>query len=1064
MTDERKDLPPTKSANFLEKLREAMQVYLGTRGDDLDKGLTWRHLFDVGMITVRRGTGGRGSVITGPGTVLEPAYEVDLTPPPTPSGFTATAAIMNLLVECDSPAYTAGHGHAKSRLYGSTLAMPVFADAVRLTEFGGTVSSYATNPATTWHLWLTWVTVDGVESLVPAGGTNGVTVTTGQDVALLLDALAGEITTSELATDLNTRIDLIDGNTAQPALPYPLAKLAALQDGLNQRARLDLDQAAVDVLSALTAINNTQQTVSDAGINVNPATGLVEIYGLELANDHLNTVDLRLDAAEGAITLKASTAYVDGAIASATLSPADLILYNGLDVRLTTAEAEIDGLNGQVLLKASTVDLTDAVDRITTAEVDIDSLQGQIALKVNTSEFDLTTGDLETRLGSAETVIAAIGDTASITDLVVQGSRRYRDDAQSAETALLNLLNGVASAEDQRETLAIARQELTAYTDVGVEAEAAQRLTLAATVNANVASIEEEKVARALADSAEASARLALAVLVADNAASIVTEQNARADADTAEANLRIALAAVVDGNQASLVNNYYTKVDTDGAIAASASTLQTTIDGNTAALETQALSIDGIKAQYTVKMDINGVVSGYGLYGSTAGSKFIANVNQFAVTLPSTSIPDWAAGAKALGAIAKISGDTTSGKYLVCVKAGTSSSTAPSIAGLIGTIVTDGSVEWQIASRVPFAVVSAPTTIEGVPLPAGGYFDGAYIRNLNANFITAGTINGDIVNVTKALTAADVTAGAIWTGDVTSTSNTVIEGVSYPSFSINASTGLATFNNAVVRGTVYATAGLIGGNTIDATSIHSGSTGYGTGGGFYLGSDGRFSLSDKLTWNGSVLNINGGGTFTGNVSGGQFTTGAFTGYAWPAVNNYGTYLGPSGLLIGNANNGKYLQVTQDGNIYTPGFNVVNGTMTVNQANVINTLNLAGNAVTVPASAYSGGFIQGYTLLEAQAIGISSSGGAALLIFGAHVYSNQHEGLYLMLTRDDINIFQVGPGPAYNTKVRGEGMETGTVVDTPGAGYHVYRLYVGNPNGYYVSCQARCITYLEVKR
>jgi hypothetical protein len=275
---------------------------------------------------------------------------------------------------------------------------------------------------------------------------------------------------------------------------------------------------------------------------------------------------------------------------------------------------------------------------------------------------------------------------------------------------------------------------------------------------------------------------------------------------------------------------------------------------------------------------------------------------------------------------------------------------------------------------------------------------------------------------------------------------------------------GYAEMQNAVVRGTVYATAGLIGGNTIDATSIHSGSTGYGTGGGFYLGSDGRFSLSDKLTWNGSVLNINGGGTFTGNVSGGQFTTGAFTGYAWPAVNNYGTYLGPSGLLIGNANNGKYLQVTQDGNIYTPGFNVVDGTMTVNQANVINTLNLAGNAVTVPASAYSGGFIEGYTLLEAQAIGISSSGGAALLIFGAHVYSNQHEGLYLMLTRDDINIFQVGPGPAYNTKVRGEGMETGTVVDTPGAGYHVYRLYVGNPNGYYVSCQARCITYLEVKR
>jgi len=93
---------------------------------------------------------------------------------------------------------------------------------------------------------------------------------------------------------------------------------------------------------------------------------------------------------------------------------------------------------------------------------------------------------------------------------------------------------------------------------------------------------------------------------------------------------------------------------------------------------------------------------------------------------------------------------------------------------------------------------------------------------------------------------------------------------------------------------------------------------------------------------------------FTGNVHGGQFTTGAYTGYAWPAAGNYGTYLGPSGLLIGNLNNNNYLQVTQDGNIYTPGFNVVNGTMTVNQANVINTLNIAGNAVTIPRSASSG--------------------------------------------------------------------------------------------------------------
>lgn len=36
---------------------------------------------------------------------------------------------------------------------------------------------------------------------------------------------------------------------------------------------------------------------------------------------------------------------------------------------------------------------------------------------------------------------------------------------------------------------------------------------------------------------------------------------------------------------------------------------------------------------------------------------------------------------------------------------------------------------------------------------------------------------------------------------------------------------------------------------------------------------------------------------------------GDYTGYAWPAAGTTGFYLGPSGLLLGNYNNGKYLQV-----------------------------------------------------------------------------------------------------------------------------------------------------------
>jgi hypothetical protein len=82
-------------------------------------------------------------------------------------------------------------------------------------------------------------------------------------------------------------------------------------------------------------------------------------------------------------------------------------------------------------------------------------------------------------------------------------------------------------------------------------------------------------------------------------------------------------------------------------------------------------------------------------------------------------------------------------------------------------------------------------------------------------------------------------------------------------------------------------------------------------------------------------------GTFRGAVN-----VGSYTGYAWPASGGTGAHLSSSGLLLGNYNDGKYFQVTAGGNIYAPGFHVENGTLTISQANVINTLQIAGNSVS----------------------------------------------------------------------------------------------------------------------
>lgn len=202
----RKNLPSPNDANFNDRVRESLMTYLGQQGSRLDRGVTLRDLSAAGINLSARflstgqgapfgdglslaGPGGSTTVIGGPGSVYIP----DLTPPPTPTGFVATAAITSVLAECSAPSYTVGHGHFVSRLYGSKPigagADPTFSDAVRLGEFGGTVWAYVTEPATRWFLWLKWVSKDGVESVSPAGGLHGIQVDTGQDVSRLLNAI-----------------------------------------------------------------------------------------------------------------------------------------------------------------------------------------------------------------------------------------------------------------------------------------------------------------------------------------------------------------------------------------------------------------------------------------------------------------------------------------------------------------------------------------------------------------------------------------------------------------------------------------------------------------------------------------------------------------------------------------------------------------------------------------------------------------------------------------------------------------------------------------------------------
>lgn len=361
--DSRKDLPPVTAPNFLEKVREVLSTYLGSRGDKLDRGVTLRDLTDSGIVTLGAGFlgSGRGAPISGPGSAI-PApssggggtYVPDLTPPPTATGFTATAAISNVLVECAPQIYAAGNGHGRSKLYGATWtggALPVFADAEVITEFQGNVASYATNPATTWHLWLTWVTVDGVESSVPAGGTNGVVVTTGQDVSAMVAAMTG---TGNPFTILNTPT-VIDGVTF-PAGTY--STNAFIQDAQITSAKikdLAVDNAKIASMSVakLTAgtmgigayIQSTNYTPgpSGTGFRIN-ADGTAEMQAAyvrgQITASQIDARGLSIKDGSGNIILSAGSSIqsqINPYQYGATANQSDTTTNNGIIAAASTA-------------------------------------------------------------------------------------------------------------------------------------------------------------------------------------------------------------------------------------------------------------------------------------------------------------------------------------------------------------------------------------------------------------------------------------------------------------------------------------------------------------------------------------------------------------------------------------------------------------------------------------------------------------------------------------------------------------------------------------------------------
>ena len=189
--------------------------------------------------------------------------------------------------------------------------------------------------------------------------------------------------------------------------------------------------------------------------------------------------------------------------------------------------------------------------------------------------------------------------------------------------------------------------------------------------------------------------------------------------------------------------------------------------------------------------------------------------------------------------------------------------------------------VDYTGNASVYSSVDSATTT----QVPVGGIADDAVDTDQIADLaVDTGQLDNDAVTIAK------IAASLQSTNYVSGSAGWKIQ-----------KSGVVEFEEATIRGNISATTGSIGGINVSTDKIYVGTGTFNNANtAFYADDGGQFSLKDKLSWNGTALTIDGGGTFSGALSA---ASGTFSG----ELSGGTISIGSSNAIFKADSNGIYL-------------------------------------------------------------------------------------------------------------------------------------------------------------
>jgi len=146
---------------FLDSIKEALEVRLGQRGDKLDRAVTLRELHHGGVVhlvdgkTVYQADDQPSSVgFVGAAAVVQ----YNQRPPPAPTNLNAGGSLSHILLEWDRPRYD---NHAYTEIWRA--AVDDRSSAVLLGQSSHTLYADAVDPDSVYYYWARFISTSSVE-------------------------------------------------------------------------------------------------------------------------------------------------------------------------------------------------------------------------------------------------------------------------------------------------------------------------------------------------------------------------------------------------------------------------------------------------------------------------------------------------------------------------------------------------------------------------------------------------------------------------------------------------------------------------------------------------------------------------------------------------------------------------------------------------------------------------------------------------------------------------------------------------------------------------------------